>query len=384
MDTRPNTLFLRLEGHFQSWGTHEGKFKLKRTASAPTKSGVAGLLCCALGIPRDDAQDYWLPVINSLRMGVRIDRAGMRWWDFHTVGADQNMRTAELKEPQDEQDVGELRAQRTSPSNLKEKSGPILTRREYLSDASFLVALQGDTDVIAKLSLAIQKPKWCLFLGRKSCPPSRAIHEHTPGYHDTIFDALCSVPLIFDEFHECPPQELNCLVDWIPAFDGETIPSNVSIHYDVPASFQPPYHKPRFVQELAISCPDDITNRKSGNWRPGAPRADYGNTEYRKVRAKRLVMDNMLCVICKSPATTVQHVDYSRAGGKETTDDLRALCRLCHDACTMLEYGSGMTTYRIDPCLTEWREKILSIRKEIVEFRSQEVRSRKLNSKEED
>ena len=28
-------------------------------------------------------------------MGVRIDRPGIRWWDYHTVGADMEMRIAE-------------------------------------------------------------------------------------------------------------------------------------------------------------------------------------------------------------------------------------------------------------------------------------------------
>lgn len=55
MSNTPNTLYLRLEAPLQAWGSHEGKFTMRRTADAPTKSGVAGLLCAALGIPRDQA-----------------------------------------------------------------------------------------------------------------------------------------------------------------------------------------------------------------------------------------------------------------------------------------------------------------------------------------
>ncbi|MGH9433413.1 MAG: CRISPR-associated protein Cas5, partial [Terriglobia bacterium] len=40
-----NTLFLRLEGPLQSWGDQQSKFVIRRTAEAPTKSGVIGMLC---------------------------------------------------------------------------------------------------------------------------------------------------------------------------------------------------------------------------------------------------------------------------------------------------------------------------------------------------
>ncbi|HOH47284.1 MAG TPA: type I-E CRISPR-associated protein Cas5/CasD, partial [Candidatus Cloacimonadota bacterium] len=360
------------------------KFKIRRTADAPSKSGVAGLLCSALGISRDAAHEHWLPTITELRMGVRIDRAGLRWWDFHTVGAGQYLRTSELAEPKGEHDVGDERATRTNTAELKDKAGPILSRREYLADASFLVALQGKPDVVNQLYQALVKPKWCLFLGRKSCPPSKPICESAPDYYKTIFDALMSIPICIEDSLEEPLSALDCLVDWIPEYDGEQIPQNVEVYYDVPVSFQPPYHKPRFVQRLVLPCPDEVSYRETRSWTPDTPKADYSNSKYKNVRAQRLIMDNELCVLCKSRATTVQHVDYSRAGGNETLEDLRSLCRLCHDACTMLEYGSGMTTHRIDPCLPEWRERILSKREEIVRFRSQETKRRMLDSNEEE
>ena len=87
-----NTLFLRLEGPLQAWGDQESKFVIRRTAEAPTKSGVIGMLCAALGVSRSKASDGWLPKLCALRMGVRLDRPGVRWWDYHTVGAGMRMR----------------------------------------------------------------------------------------------------------------------------------------------------------------------------------------------------------------------------------------------------------------------------------------------------
>ncbi|MBI1785436.1 type I-E CRISPR-associated protein Cas5/CasD, partial [Candidatus Sumerlaeota bacterium] len=150
-----NTLFLRLEGPMQAWGDQESKFVIRRTAEAPTKSGIIGMLCAALGVSRPEASKDWLPKLAALQMGVRMDKPGIRWWDYHTVGAEMQMRIA---------DGGH-------------KPGAMLTRREYLCDASFLVALQGDPALIGELEAAISKPKWALYLGRKCCPPSRPLLE---------------------------------------------------------------------------------------------------------------------------------------------------------------------------------------------------------------
>jgi hypothetical protein len=111
---------------------------------------------------------------------------------------------------------------------------------------------------------------------------------------------------------------------------------------------------------------------------PPRPRADYTNTEYRRRRQERLDADHGLCVFCKAPATTVQHVTYRRAGGDEIQDDLRSLCRLCHDAVTMIEYGLGMGLDRINPQDPQYREGIIRKRDEIIAFRSLETRRRRL------
>ena len=55
------------------------------------------------------------------------------------------------------------------------KPGAMLTRREYLCDASFLVALQGEPDLIAELEAAIESPQVDALPRQKvlpSLPPS--------------------------------------------------------------------------------------------------------------------------------------------------------------------------------------------------------------------
>jgi hypothetical protein len=115
---------------------------------------------------------------------------------------------------------------------------------------------------------------------------------------------------------------------------------------------------------------------------PPRTRADYTNTEYKNRRKERLDEDYHLCVFCKAPATTVQHVTYRHAGGAETLDELRSLCRLCHDAVTMTEYGLGMGLDRINPEEPQWREMIIQKRDEIIRFRSLKTRRRRLSAEE--
>lgn len=357
-----NTLFLRLEGPLQAWGNHESKFLIRRTAEAPTKSGVIGMLCAALGVSRQDADKKWLPKLGDMRMGVRIDEPGLRWWDYHTVGAGMEMRIAE--------------------GEGKTKPGAMLTRREYLCDASFLVALHGEPALISELETVLKDPKWTLYLGRKCCPPSRPLLEHEAGEFPDLFTALTSVPWR-PRFREknLETRDLTCLLEWRYTDEEKTAPPDAEVWYDVPVFFDPPAHEPRLLvrKTLAVEvgnptqCPTPA---------PPRPRADYGNTEYKKRRLERLDRDHCLCIFCKGPATTVQHVTYRHAGGEERLEELRSLCRLCHDAVTMIEYGLGMGLDRINPEEPRWRDQIRIKREEIIAFRSLETRRRRLSAEE--
>ena len=65
-----STLLLRLAAPLQSWGL-ESKFDTRQTGREPTKSGIVGLLACALGIARDDQAA--LAELNALAIAIRED-----------------------------------------------------------------------------------------------------------------------------------------------------------------------------------------------------------------------------------------------------------------------------------------------------------------------
>ena len=368
-------VLLRLEGPLQSWGDGS-RFLLRRTMDAPTKSGVLGLICCALGLGRREASRR-LHELALLRMAVRIDRPGSRQWDYHTAGAGYGMLTAERKVKKT-QTTGEYET--------------LVSRREYLSDASFLVGLQGESALIEEVAQALGCPRWPTYLGRKPCAPAvpvvaTRVTVVSPGAADnaqSLLEALETHPwrprLGGVDF---PPNDnaLPCLLEWRGTIQGQRHQEPLEVWYDSPLSFFPPAYAPRLVMrtKLHVSVEEPLQQYLSALPRP---RADYKNSAYRRARSLRLASDSGLCIFCKAPATTVQHITYRRAGGNETVDDLRSLCRLCHDAVTMIEYGLGMGLDRINPEDPQWREAIIQKRQELIRFRSLETRRRHLSPEE--
>jgi CRISPR system Cascade subunit CasD len=75
-----DTLLIRLAAPMQAWGV-QSHGENRDTALEPSKSGVIGLLCAALGRDRADALDD----LCALRMGVRVDREGRLQSDYQTI-----------------------------------------------------------------------------------------------------------------------------------------------------------------------------------------------------------------------------------------------------------------------------------------------------------
>ena len=231
--TAANTVFLRLEGPLQAWGV-TSRFAVRDTADVPSKSGVLGLVCAALGLRRGDA-NVRLKELAALRMGVRIDRPGERFADYHTAGAGIGMMSAE----------GKIKYTGTT--------GEIETwvmRKEYLADAAFLAALQGDSGTVNELAEALQDPVWPPFLGRKSCPPSVPVFAGLEWF-DGLIAALRSQPWRPRlEDIDAKPKSLRVVAETNSA-DG-SIPAGAWPVHDVPISFTHRVYGTRFVQEAEL------------------------------------------------------------------------------------------------------------------------------------
>jgi CRISPR system Cascade subunit CasD len=191
-----NTLFLRLEGPLQSWG-ERARWSVRDTAPEPTKSGVVGLLACALGLSADvDLRE----LSRQVRLAVRCDKPGGALVDYHTVGGGS-----------------ESPALLTAEGKPKKSSGKPHTEetwRSYLCDASFLAVVQAAPEVIARLAEAVQNPRWPIYLGRKSCPPSRPPFEGV-GDYPSLEAALAAWP--FPQAGEGEMVQVRAVIECQPA-----------------------------------------------------------------------------------------------------------------------------------------------------------------------
>lgn len=164
------TLLLRLDGPIQSWGI-SGRIAIRDAGNEPSKSGVIGVLAAALG--RDRSED--VSDLAALRMGVRVEREGRLDVDYS--------------------------ASASWPSNNKNVPRKVLIWRYFLSGAAFLVALEGDEQLLKDAYRALRNPHWPLYLGRKACSPSSPIWLPDALFDEPLEKVLLNYPRQADQQH---------------------------------------------------------------------------------------------------------------------------------------------------------------------------------------
>ena len=172
------TLLLWLEAPLQSWG-FDSRFGRRDSLDFPTRSGVLGLLCCAMGA--GGVQREWLELMAShtqtvLAFGLSKEgKVGARkalprqplLRDFHMVGSGY-----------DDQDIWQsLLIPKTSEGKKAVGGGTKMTYRYYLQDMAFAVLLTVPEVEAQVITTALQAPAWDLYLGRKSCVPTDFIYR---------------------------------------------------------------------------------------------------------------------------------------------------------------------------------------------------------------
>lgn len=189
-------LVLRLEGVLQAWG-ESSKWDFRDTSSMPSKSGIVGLLGCAMGEPRESA--VLVELAQHIRLAVRADRVGTRFVDYQTVTGNP------LKNA-----MGKARKIEGKAANT------IVSSRAYLQDACFTVFIETTDAWRERLVTALQAPKWCLYLGRKNCVPSRPVLECACVEYPDWMDAIRQYPIAVrkkDELNDMIAYELDCPAD---------------------------------------------------------------------------------------------------------------------------------------------------------------------------
>jgi CRISPR system Cascade subunit CasD len=172
-------LLLWFEGPLQCWGA-DSKFGRRDTLEFPTKSGVLGLICAALGASGEQREllaemaPLGQTVISYVRKGnneQKIDREPMLQ-DFHMVGSGY-----------DASDMWQyLHIPKTAEGKAAVGGGTKMTYRYYLQDAKFAVVTEVPAEKADIFKQALQNPVYDIYLGRKHCVPTDLVYR---GIFDT-------------------------------------------------------------------------------------------------------------------------------------------------------------------------------------------------------
>jgi CRISPR system Cascade subunit CasD len=162
-------LAMLVDAPLQSWG-FGSRFQRRTTGLQPTKSGVIGMICAAMGIGKGTSQErQTLPQLAALTMiSIAIPMGSnpvRRTEDFHTV-------------------------QKTRRASGKMNDDPVVTRRQYLLDARFGIILGGDSALLERVASALKDPVWGVWLGRKSCIPARPLFVALCNMHEEAWQAI--------------------------------------------------------------------------------------------------------------------------------------------------------------------------------------------------
>jgi CRISPR system Cascade subunit CasD len=207
-----NYLIIRLQGVMQAWGGHTYE-DYRPTNLFPTRSGLVGLLGSCLGLDRANLEGL-RALSDSFVFAVRLDKGGHPTrvlTDFHTV----------------------MEARRVSG---KAGENPIVSRREYLCDTSFTVALEFAEDAafgMDRITEALKRPHFTPSLGRRSCPITRPLFDRVlkaEGLVDALGRVEPRAGVIYSETSEGSQNRL--VVRDVPMFNGrrQFSPRPVYIH----------------------------------------------------------------------------------------------------------------------------------------------------------
>lgn len=216
MDNR--WLLLWFEAPLQSWG-YDSKFSRRDTLEFPTKSGVLGLLLCAMGASGE--QRELLEKFSSLKQTVlsfsNNKAKSSLLHDFQMIGAGY----------EDANPWEDLLIPKKADGKSPVGGGTKMTHRYYLQNAVFSVLLEVPADMSENLANALQNPVYPIYLGRRCCVPTEFVYQ---GTYETENEAELAARKIATE---------KSLVAAFRVIDGENLEDGDEVFTlnDVPVQF---------------------------------------------------------------------------------------------------------------------------------------------------
>lgn len=176
-----NYLLFRLYGPMASWG-EIAIGETRHTASYPGKSAIIGLISAALGIKRNDDVKQ-LQMQQGYSVAVEIYSQGTLLSDYHTAQVPDSVGNFIYRTRRDELLLGRSRL------------GTILSSREYRTDALALIAVKALPDApydLQAIKNHLEKPRFHLYLGRKSCPLATPMNSQVIEDKKNYYEAFKS------------------------------------------------------------------------------------------------------------------------------------------------------------------------------------------------
>lgn len=164
------TIVMIFKGPLQSYGTGS-HFEIRHTDDYPSRSAVLGIIAAAMGIRREES--HQLEELGGLRIAVRVDQVGHMTNDY------------------------QIAAKHKASGDFERN---YVTRRYYLEDAVFVVAVEGEDDLIDQSYEALKHPYFQLFCGRRSCPMT---YDFLQGiYTGSAIEQLHQLPWMAAEWYQ--------------------------------------------------------------------------------------------------------------------------------------------------------------------------------------
>ena len=216
-------LLFRLYGPLASWGeTAVGE--VRPTAAWPGRSAIIGLLSAAMGIRRDEEKRL-RELADACGVAVCVENSGELLRDYHTIQVPPERRGVRYLTRRDELN--------------SETLNTLLSQRDYRSDAYYLVAVwvkeSGDKGMLIQLQEALQWPRFTLYLGRKSCPPTLPLSPQIIQAND-LRDAFDRVDFSDTQLLAKLQQTAERIFVWEEGVNAGMTPMHVTPRRDEPTS----------------------------------------------------------------------------------------------------------------------------------------------------
>lgn len=211
-------LVFQLYGPLAAWG-EIAVGEQRHSYSHPSRSAILGLVAAALGIRREQ-EDELKKLSGCLGVAVMVEAEGEWLRDYHTAQVPPDKRKIKYYTRRDE---------------LKEQDlYTILSQRDYRTDACYRIALWSKQNEpvysIDQIKVALSKPYFPLYMGRKSCPPALPLQP--------LVTESNSLVAAFDNYHQSLPGEFHELLGKlnfntaVPCY-WEPLPEGVDAGVDV-------------------------------------------------------------------------------------------------------------------------------------------------------